>query len=107
MNGPSHPHRNTTYYATHDVDGPAEFSTTIVHALSDLAGVDVTDTRSRLYDSVDPDALDRLFRPRLDGTPRADGHVVFTVWNYRVTAYSDGRIVVETPASDRQTPATQ
>jgi len=107
MNRPNHPDRNTTFYATHDADGPAEFSTTIVHALADLAGVDVTETRHRLYDSIDPDALDRLFRPRLDGTPRGDGHVVFTVWNYRVTAYSDGRIAVEAPAPEWQAAASR
>jgi len=101
MHGYSHPptaSQYDTYYAQHDVDGPAEFSTTVVHALSDLAGVDVTETRSMLYDSIDPDALNHLFRPKLDGTPRPPGHVVFSAWNYRVTAYSDGRIAIQVPS---------
>ncbi|WP_254766532.1 HalOD1 output domain-containing protein [Salinilacihabitans rarus] len=86
------------YRTYHDPDGPATLSTTVVHALADCMGVDVTDGRISLYDAVDPDALDALFRPRHDGSPRTGGHLVVFVHDHRVTVYGDGEIVIEPPA---------
>lgn len=87
----------TTYYAHHNTAGPAKLSTTVVHALSDAMGVDVTDSGFSLYDSVDPDALDSIFAPRDDGTPRPPGHVAFCVRGYQTTVYSTGEIVITPP----------
>jgi len=93
-----------TYFVQHDFDGPAKLTTTLAHAISDVSGIDVTDTGFSLADHVDPDALDRLFRPKDDGTPRMDGHLTFTVWGYQVTVYSDGQIAIVPPqgAPDRR-----
>ena len=87
----------SVYRATHDPDGPARLSTTVVHALADCLGTDVTDGRVSLYDAVDPDALDRLFRPRHDGRPRSGGSLSFTVRDHYVTVSSDGEILIEPP----------
>lgn len=90
--------RSPSVYRTyHDPAGSATFSTTVVHALADCMGVDVTASRISLYDAVDPDALDRLFRPQHDGTPRTGGTLSFTVDEYYVTVYADGEIVIEPP----------
>ncbi|WP_049921937.1 HalOD1 output domain-containing protein [Halopiger djelfimassiliensis] len=86
------------YRAYHDPDGPATLSTTVIHALADCMGVDVTDGRISLYDAVDPDALDDLFRPRHDGSPRTGGTLTFVVDDHRVTVTSDGEILIEPPA---------
>ena len=86
-----------TYYAHHDPNGAADLTTTIVHALADVMGDDVTGTEFSLYDSVDPDALDRIFAPKRDGTPRPPGHVAFSVEGYRVTVYSSGEIAITPP----------
>ncbi|QLG29671.1 hypothetical protein HUG10_18865 (plasmid) [Halorarum halophilum] len=86
-----------TYYVHHDPTGSADLTTTIVHALADVMGEDVTGTEFPLYDSVDPDALDRLFAPKTDGTPRPPGHVAFSVQDYRVTVYSSGEIAITPP----------
>lgn len=94
--------RNTgTYFIKHDFDGPAELTTTLAHALSDVSGVDVTDTGFTLYDYIDPDALDQLFKPREDATRRVNGNLTFTVWGHQVTVYSDGQIAIVPP---QQTP---
>ena len=85
-----------TYVVRHDFDGPAELTTTLVHALSDVSGVDVTDAGFTLYDYIDPDALDRLFKPR-DNAQRVNGMLSFAVWGYQVTVYSDGQIAIVPP----------
>ncbi len=86
------------YRATHDPNGPAALSTTVIHALADCMGVDVTDSRISLYDTVDPDALNELFRPRHDGTPRTGGTLTFVVDGHHVTVRGDGEIQIEPPA---------
>jgi hypothetical protein len=78
----------------HDFGETAELTTTLAHALADVTGVDVTETGFVLADYVDPDALDDLFRPVVDGTIRPSGHLCFDIWGYRVAVYSDGRIVI-------------
>lgn len=85
------------YRARHDPDGPANLSTTVVHALAECMDVDVTDGSFSLYDAVDPDALDALFRPTGDGTPRRGGMLVFYVDEYCVSIYGDGEIIIEPP----------
>lgn len=88
----------STYYAYHDPEGSAALTTTVVHALADVMGADVSDAGFSLYDSVDPDALDRVFAPKADGTPRPPGHIAFGVQGYQVTVYSTGEIVITPPA---------
>lgn len=82
------------YYAQHDFDGPAELTTTLVHAISNVTGADVTEAEAVLDDHVDLRALDTLFRPKLDGTPRSSGRLAFSVWGHEVTVFSDGRITI-------------
>jgi len=96
-------HRNTqTYFVTHDFGGSAELTTTVAHAISDVSGIDVRDAEFTLADYVDPEALDRLFEPREDGTPRMNGQLTFTVWGFQVTVYSDGQIAIVPPQQPPQ-----
>ena len=90
-----------TYFFRHDFDGPAELTTTLAHALSDISGVDVTEAGFTLYDYIDPDALDRLFKPDGNGAQRVNGALTLTVWGHQVTVYSDGQIAIVPP---QQTP---
>lgn len=87
----------STYYAQHDFDGPAKLSTTLIHALSEVANIDMTGTETTLFQHVDPEALDSIFRPVGPEAPRSNGHVSFTVWGYSVTVYSNGYIVISVP----------
>lgn len=91
------------YHAFHDRGSAAKLSTTVVHALARAMGVDVTEAGFVLNDSVDPDALDRIFAETGDGTPRPPGHVGFFVGDYRVTVYSTGQIVITPPAHPSST----
>ncbi|MHB9286514.1 HalOD1 output domain-containing protein [Halobacteriales archaeon Cl-PHB] len=95
------PPNSSTYYVTHDFSGPATLSTTLVHALADVAGVDVTDTEFCLDDHVDPDALNHLFEPKSDGTARTNGTLSLTVWGYQVTIYGDGQIAITEPVQQQ------
>jgi len=85
------------YVVTHDFGGSAELTTTLAHAISDVTGIDVTDTGFTIADYVDPGALDRLFRPKPDGTPRSNGQLSLTIWGCQVTVHADGRIVITPP----------
>lgn len=82
------------YVAHHEFGGSADLTTTIVHAISNVTGADVTEAEFSLADHVDPTALDRLFRDRPDGTPRSSGQVSFDVFGHRVTVFGDGRITI-------------
>ncbi|WP_423745074.1 HalOD1 output domain-containing protein (plasmid) [Haladaptatus sp. SPP-AMP-3] len=69
--------------------------TYIVQQMADRARVSATDVPESLYGRIDPDALEDLFRPLVDGTPRANGEVTFTFAGHYVTVSSDGTIEIE------------
>lgn len=85
------------YYVQHDFGGPAEITTTLVHAISDVTGADVSDTELSLAEHVDPAALDSLFRPKSDGTLRVESQLCFSMWGYRITVRADGQILIDPP----------
>lgn len=89
---PQRAHGTHTVY--HDFDGSAKLTTTVVHALADATGMDITDADFTLNDYVDPDALNLLFSSRSDGTPRANGHVSFTVMGFQTTINANGQITI-------------
>ena len=65
--------------------GPNEStSTAVVRAVSAVEGRDPRSMRP-LTDVLDPDALDALFGPRHDGTPRPGGSLTFVYSRCRVT----------------------
>jgi hypothetical protein len=81
----------------HDFGGSAELTTTLAHAISDVTGIDVTDTGFTLNDYVDPDAMDKLFKPKSDGTPRTNGSLNLTILGCQVVIHSTGQIVISPP----------
>ncbi|APW98818.1 hypothetical protein CHINAEXTREME_13950 [Halobiforma lacisalsi AJ5] len=91
--------RNDRYVFHHDTDGPATITTTIVHALTSITETDVSQGEFSLYDSIDPDALDRLFRPKADGTERTSGHVAFTALDHEVYVYANGDVIIYPPSN--------
>jgi hypothetical protein len=65
---------------------PAEsLSTRVLETVAEREGVETTDLPSRLYDVVDPDALDSVFTADV-------GHLTFPYCGYRITVHADGRI---------------
>jgi hypothetical protein len=91
----------TDYYAHHDHDSAAKLSTTVIHALADVMGSDVTDAGFELYESIDPDALDRIFAGAEEDASNAPSHLAFTVEGHQVTVYSSGEIVITPPTRPR------
>jgi hypothetical protein len=89
--------RPQEYHAYHDPTGTAKLSTTVVHSLADVMGEDVTDASFVLHDSVDPDALDRLFANVDSDQRQTPGHAAFTINGYQVTVYGTGEIVITPP----------
>lgn len=69
----------------------------VVEAVATVKDADPT-AIARLTDAVDPDALDELFGPREDGTPRnTDGYIVFNYDEYTVHIHSEGTIAIYAP----------
>jgi hypothetical protein len=69
-------------------------STAVVRGVAEIKGVDPTDLDERLYDHVDPDALDRLFRADPDGSVAAEVRVSFTMAGCRVDVRGPRTVVV-------------
>lgn len=69
-------------------------SETVVLAVAEAKGVDPTALDDRLYDIVDPDALDRLFHTT-SGTTADGAAIVFRMAGCRVEVDADGRVTVE------------
>ncbi|WP_227355577.1 HalOD1 output domain-containing protein [Haladaptatus salinisoli] len=80
-----------TSYCLRDGESPC---IAVVNAIAEHEGASPDDIGQQLYDVIDPDALDALFRPRTNGKPRSDGKAVFTYRGYRVTYRSDGWVYV-------------
>jgi hypothetical protein len=93
------------YVVQHEFGGPAELTTTLAHAISDVTGIDVTDTGFTLQEFVDPEALDQLFAPTEEGTPRTNGSLSLAVLGCQVTIHSNGQIVITPPRQTGATPA--
>lgn len=71
---------------------PGRLAGAILDAVADARDCRVADLDTRLYDVIDPDCLERLFRTRADGTPRAGGRVVFSVADCEVAVDGDGTV---------------
>lgn len=83
------------YVAYHDVteDG---LTVTLTMALSEVSEYSETDLIPDFPKYVDPDALDRLFRPGSDGELRQGGPLHLEIKGHDVTIYSSGRIEIRT-----------
>ena len=90
------PDSNGVYRVTHDPDGPATVSDTVIGAIAEVADVDPTNTVIPLADRVDPDALDDLFTDDV-----GDVCVSFRVCGLDVFVRSDGRVrIVDDSVTD-------
>jgi hypothetical protein len=83
----------------------ASLSETVVHAVAETKGVDPLELDERLYDCINPDALDVLFEPTAECRGSRSGMVVFSMDGCRVEIESDRTILV-TP-TDEETPSAE
>lgn len=74
-------------------------STAVVRAVSAVEGRDPTSLRP-LAEVLDPDALDILFGPQADGTPRPGGRLSFVYSACRVTV-DNGEYLTLNPIEPR------
>ncbi|WP_247729078.1 HalOD1 output domain-containing protein [Halovivax limisalsi] len=88
---------NDRFELSYDPEGSATLLTTIVHGLTSVVDVDVSQGEFSLYDSVDPDALERIFSPKADGEARTGGHVAFTALECEVYVHANGDIYIHPP----------
>ncbi|WP_435158149.1 DUF7504 family protein [Haladaptatus sp. DFWS20] len=70
-------------------------SAVIIQEMIEAAGVEPSDIPNPLYESVDPDALEELFQPLMDGTPRENYEVSFAFAGHYITIRDGGRIQIE------------
>ncbi|WP_226012265.1 HalOD1 output domain-containing protein [Halomicrobium salinisoli] len=73
-------------------------SQAVVHTLAHVRGVEPTNLDVRLFDAVDPDALDDLFAPA-DGASERSGSVAFEIAGCRIEIHGTSRVLV-TPSED-------
>lgn len=83
----------TTDTYRRDGDWEAEpVSAAVVEAVSTLTNTPPTEL-DPLYNVINPDALDILYKSTYDGTPRTSGgNTTFTYNDCRVTVHADGEI---------------
>ena len=81
-----------------------QISETVVTAVAEAKGVDPLDLKP-LYDVIDPDALNRMFRPSA-GSPPAVMELSFSMAGCKVVVHGDGEVVVTPPAETDESPMT-
>lgn len=80
-----------------DFDTTESVSTNVLLALDSLPEFDAKSSDEALFEHVDPDALDALFRSSPDGD-RAGGWVYFPVGDYEVSVSARGEVIVRSDA---------
>jgi hypothetical protein len=79
----------------HDWAADTEFRLPITSAVAELTDAPPQSIVTELRGSIDPDALERLFGPAADGTPRENGKLVLLVASCEVAVHSSGWVEVE------------
>ena len=85
-----------TYRHQYDWDSPEQLSSAIIAAVATVADTEPTELEP-LYDCVDPDALNALFRPLSEDRPRSHGYLSFSLGEYEVAVHGHGEIIVNAP----------
>lgn len=80
----------TEYEYGNETDG---LTVIIVDALADVTDVSPTEIVPRISESVDPDALERVFRPLPDGS-RRDGRLTFYLLDFRISLDGNGTVSI-------------
>ncbi|UPW01514.1 hypothetical protein M0R88_05260 [Halorussus gelatinilyticus] len=84
----------TVHSASNDPDDDEPLARTILDALAEASDRPVDELSVRLYDVVDPDALNDLFRPTRSGPARDGGRVAFTLGEFVVELHASGNVFV-------------
>ena len=87
-------HSTDVHQSYYDSAGDATVVETVLETLESASGRPADEMSVRLYDTVDPDALNDLFAPTHSGPRRDEGRVSFSVGEYAVTVQACGRVFV-------------
>lgn len=79
----------------HDWSSPENLLWSIGRAIAAEFDEDPIDVGERLIKQLNVNALDRLLRPRSDGTERSNSRLLLSVYGYEVIVGPDGAITVE------------
>lgn len=82
------------------------YSEALLDALDEAVGISENQPSTRLYDVVDPDALDKLFKGKSNDHPRNGGELIFHVAGCEVRVTGNGNVMVVPPAQP-PTPTTE
>lgn len=96
MDNPTHdadhdPETYTTQLDWSTEETPSHAVVSLVAEAEDVRPIDL----APLHDTVDPDALDRLFAPTSTESSRTDGYIAFVFEGYHVTVHGDGEVVAK------------
>lgn len=80
------------YRVRHDRDRDGPLSESIVKALAVVENVEPDELGARLYDSVDPEALDQVYGTAAERSERL--RLAFTIDGYEVVVSDDGDLLV-------------
>lgn len=80
------------YRSQHDPQDETNLSTSVLVALNEGLEYDLENGDTVMFDHIDLDALDDIFRP-VSGSPR-EGRVTFPVDQYEVTVTAAGEITI-------------
>ncbi len=81
-----------TERASYDPKGGESLVVTIAKAVARAEGVSVENLRTRVYDVIDPDALERLFEPASETDIEAE--VSFLMAGHTVIVRNSGEVIV-------------
>lgn len=89
-----------TYRTEYDqrVDAPQEVVVHSVAALEDRSPIEL----DPLYTVIDPDALDQLFAPMINGRHVGDGKIAFDYQGYEITLHSYGLVAIRPVGQSRE-----
>lgn len=94
-----------TETTTYQLPADKRTSTAVVESVAEANGADPCSLDDRLYDHVDPDALDRLLDTGCQEQGAVDVHVSFRMAGCEVTVDNTGTVVVtRTEETDPTTP---
>lgn len=82
-------------YVVHNEMGEEDLTVTISLALSELDDVPPAEIIPQFPEHVDPDALNRLFKPFPNGELRQGGPLYLSIEGYSIAIFSSGRIEIE------------
>lgn len=89
-----------TYHVSFEWTNSDSASYAVIESLSAVSGVEPT-SLTPLYETLDPTALDALFRPVSGETPRHHGSISFSHDGYDMTVLAHGEIAIGIPEEEK------